>query len=54
MLVLEQCTGATPWSDMQAVFEREWGTGASFDIRDEILPAFESAGIVVAAPDTDR
>jgi len=50
MLVLEQCTGATPWSDMQAAFDREWGSGAAFDIRAEILPAFEAAGIIVAAP----
>lgn len=54
MFVLEQCDGRTPWSEMQAVFDREWGAGATFDVRDQILPAFEAAGIIVAATDERR
>jgi hypothetical protein len=49
MLVLDQCDGQTEWSRMQAVFEEQWGSGAPFDVREAILPSFESAGIIAPA-----
>jgi hypothetical protein len=52
MLVLEQCNGRTPWSDMQAAFDAEWGDGAPFDVRESVLPALEAAGIIAPAPST--
>lgn len=51
MLVLEQCDGTIAWSDMQSEFDATWGVGAAFDVREAVLPAFETAGIIVAAPD---
>jgi hypothetical protein len=47
--VLDRCDGQVAWGDMQAAFEEDWGPDAGFDVRAEILPQFEAAGIIAAA-----
>lgn len=53
MAVLEQCNGMNRWDAMQAVFEAEWGP-PGFDVRESILPQFETAGLIEPADTPDE